>query len=422
MQKLPLIPMDVSRRVAKEPAISLLNRFAEQNRALTDEPVALIARPGLKKFAEVGTGPIRKTFTQPGVFDDALFVVSGTDLYKVKTDADDTFIGQVSQDLSGSVSMAATAPIGDTVPAYLFLACGSILWVYTDLGSAQANLTVTSSVADNDTISINGVYYRWTSGSVDAGTPAGSASNPWLVKLGSSTGISLTNMYNAIGASGQAGVDYTTALLKNAFVVGASYSATQLYVIARDAGIGGNSFTLTESGSGMAWNGATMTGGGVAQLRQVFMPEDYGAISVAVINSYVIAIPVQETSIKGRFYWIEPGEKTVDPLNFATAERNPDGVLQVVVFGDMFWLLGQNTTEPWITTGNQDAPMQRFRGILFDRGSWEGTAVQVKNSLIVVDEDGAVFQIGGGEKRISRPDIEERIRRAKQIEKLRNIG
>jgi len=127
-------------------------------------------------------------------------------------------------------------------------------------------------------------------------------------------------------------------------------------------------------------------------------------------------VPVQADEIKGRFFWIEPGENEVDPLNFATAERNPDGVLQVLVFDDMFWLLGQNTTEPWITTGNQAAPMQRFRGLLFDRGSWEGTAVQVKDSLIVVDEDGGVFQIKGGQKRISNPAIEERIRRMKQLQ------
>ena len=78
----------------------------------------------------------------------------------------------------------------------------------------------------------------------------------------------------------------------------------------------------------------------------------------------------------------------------------------------MFWLLGSKTTEPWITTGDPNFPMSRFTDILFDRGSWPGTAIQVKDSLIVVDENGGVFQIGNGQQRISRPDIEERIRRA----------
>ena len=38
--------------------------------------------------------------------------------------------------------------------------------------------------------------------------------------------------------------------------------------------------------------------------------------------------------------------------------------------------------------------------------------------MIVVDQDGAVFQIKGGLNRISTPQIEERMRRAIQTELL----
>ena len=144
------------------------------------------------------------------------------------------------------------------------------------------------------------------------------------------------------------------------------------------------------------------------------MPDDAGAISVAAINSFVIVVPVQDDAIGtvGRFYWIEPGERTIDPLNFANAERSPDRINQVITFSDMFWLFGDTTTEPWVTTGSQDFPMQRFQGIIFDRGSWQGTAVKVRDSMVVVDEEGGVFQINNGQKRISNPAIEERIRLA----------
>ena len=57
-----------------------------------------------------------------------------------------------------------------------------------------------------------------------------------------------------------------------------------------------------------------------------------------------------------------------------------------------------------------------MQGVVFDRGAWEGTAVQVKDSMIIVDNEGAVFQIAGGTKRISRPDIEQRIREAIQYQ------
>jgi hypothetical protein len=56
--------------------------------------------------------------------------------------------------------------------------------------------------------------------------------------------------------------------------------------------------------------------------------------------------------------------------------------------------------------------MQRFQGILFDRGAWDGTAVKVRDSMIVVDEEGGAFIINNGQRRISNPAIEERIRKA----------
>ena len=58
--------------------------------------------------------------------------------------------------------------------------------------------------------------------------------------------------------------------------------------------------------------------------------------------------------------------------------------------------------------------MERFKGVLYDRGSWEGAAIQVKDSLVTIDEDGGVWVISGGSNRVSTPDIEEKIRRAIQ--------
>jgi hypothetical protein len=406
---------DYTRRVTKAASLIMKNRWFEKNPVLSEDPVAAISRPAMRKFAEVGSGPVRKVFSSPGVFDGDLFVVSGDTLYRVAaTDLAVTTIGVISTDPLSSVSMCATAPVGEGEPAYLFIAEGGVLWVYTDNGHAMAHLQASGAIVNGNVIRLDDTYYQWTSGSVAGGT--GTVGTPWLVNLGASNAIAMENMYNAVNATGVAGTDYTTGLVANPTVRATHFNATDMYFEAIENGIIGNAYDSTETGANIAFGGATFSGGGDPQLRQVLVPNDYGAISVAHINSYVIVVPVQEEDIKGRFYWIEPGEITVDALNFATAERNPDGIHQTLVYGDMFWLLGENTTEPWITTGDPSAPMERYKGILFDRGSWEGTAVQVKDSLIVVDEDGAVFQIAGGQKRISRPDIEERIRRAIQIE------
>lgn len=406
-------PSIASRQVAAEPIVTLKNRYAEQNPRLNDTPVSLISRPRLKKFAEVGSGHIRKVYSCPGVFADDLFVVSGTDLYRGGPDGVFDLIGTISTTITGDVSMCAVAPIG-TTPAFLYLAEGGVLWVYTENGQAMGHLDITGTIANNDTVRIDTVYYKWTNGSVDTGSPVGTAGSPYLVNLGTNNGEAMTNLYNAINLTGVAGTDYSTATVVHPTMYGGSVSATDLYVYAIEYGIGGNGKALTETSANAAWTAATTAGGGADQLRQVMVPDDSGAISVAQINSYVIVVPVQTADINGRFFWINPGEVKIDPTDFATAERSPDGINQVVVFGEMFWLMGQNTTEPWITTGDLTAPVERFKGILYDRGAWAGTAVQVKDKLITVDEDGGAWVISGGAQRISTPEVEEKIRRAIQ--------
>lgn len=418
MTDIPLARGDYRRKVAKEPYIPLLNRFAESNPTLNNSPVSVISRPAQVKFTEAGSGHIRATFNQPGTFGGDLFVVSGLNLYRVGSGTGAvSLLGVLGTDPNGAVSMCATGTIG-TTPAYLYIAEGGVLWLYTDNGKALGHLQATGTVANNDTVRIGNTYYKWTNADVNAGTPDGTSGNPWLVNLGAGNGPALSNLFAAIGATGEAGVTYSTALTAHTLVEPLSVSTNDLFIGALDAGAGGNGIVTTETGAGISWGAGTLGGGGGEQLRQVAVPDDLGAISVATINRYVIVVPVQEEGYEGRFFWIQPGETVIDPLDFATAERSADMLHQVVVFGDMYWLLGQKTTEPWITTGDPDFPMARFQGILFDRGSWPGTAVQVKDSLIVVDEEGGVFQISGGQRRISRPDIEERIRRAMMRQSL----
>jgi hypothetical protein len=128
-------------------------------------------------------------------------------------------------------------------------------------------------------------------------------------------------------------------------------------------------------------------------------------------------VPVQTGEFIGRFYWIEPGETTIDELDFATAESHPDAVLGVLPFGDQFWLPGERSTEVWYPTGDSSAPMLRLQGVVFDRGCWEGTAVAIKETLVVTDADGGVFAFrGGAPQRISNPGIEEQIREAIQTQ------
>ena len=272
--RLPLGTSDHSRSVAQTPRITLLNRYFEADPTNQEDQAALLTRPGLRKWLTVGDGPIRAIYSQPGAFDEAIFVVSGPTLYRVDTDETITSLGTVGG--NGSVSMTAT-----DYPHKLFIADGLGLQVY---------------------------------------------------------------------------------------------------------------------------DGST--------LADVAVPDNDGIVSVGFIAQFVICVVAQGYDKNGRFYWIEPGEITIDPLNFATAERSPDPVWNVVVVGDQFWLPGTSTNEVWYPSGNNEAPMLRQQGRLFDKGVWEGTVIQVKDDVMVVGTDGVVYRIGAAPMVVSTPGIAQRIREA----------
>jgi hypothetical protein len=419
MVDIPLSRSDYFRGVAKEARIQTRNRYFEQNPVLTDTQAALIARPGLRRWKVVGDGPIRGIYSQAGSFSDTLFTASGENLYRVDTDETDTLIGPIpSLNPISAVQMAATSNIGET-PEYLFVAAGSSLMCYVENGFARG--TFTGVPANNDVVRLGSVYYRFTNASVDAGTPAGTIANPWLVALGISIAEALTNLAEAINAQGAAGTGYSTNTIANPDAQTTNWTATDVNVRANAVGVLGNTVVTTETGAAISWSAATLTNGGGPSWFQVQTPDDAGIISVGYLAGYVIVVPAQGQGINGRVYWIEPGETTIDPLNFATAERAPDPISGVVIFGDQFWLPGVNTTESWYFSGDPESPVLRVQGVVYDRGAWQGTAIQVKESMILVDNEGAVFQIGGGVKRISRPDIQQRIREAIQIQKAQGI-
>ncbi len=413
--KIPLGRGDYFRSIAKEARIRTVNRFFESNPVLTQDPnVSMIARPGLRRFMTVGSGPINGMYSQPGSFLDALFVLSDQDLYRVERDGSSTLIqaAVIAPKITSPLIAVATGTIGET-PEYLFFTRGSTLYLYLQNGYALGTLTGTP--ANSDVVRLGDVYYQFTSGSVNAGTPAGTLANPWLVALGVSSLDAFQNLREATTGLGVPGTTYSTLLVANPAAQGVAATGGELRVRANAAGAAGNAIVTTETGAALAWGAGTLTGGGGPTVSPVQTPDDVGVIGLGYIGGYVIVAIAQGEGVNGRFYWIEPGETVIDPLNFATAERSPDPISGVVVFSDQFWLPGVNTTEVWYLTGNADAPVLRLQGITFDEGTVPGTATKVKDSMIIVDSDGGVFEVKAGSiEPIAPPDIQERIRLAVQ--------
>jgi hypothetical protein len=411
----PLGQSDWRRDFSRAPYLRVRNRFLEVNPANGVEQVSFVTRPALKRWLNVGEGPNRGLFSEPGSFNGALFVMSGRELYRVSTTGGTTLIGNSffkDDDQKTRASMAATAAIGST-PEYLFIADGKNLKVYQNETFARGELFASGPIADGDEVEVGGVYYEWTSGSVDAGTPAGTPTDPWLVDFASDDRQNLANLLAAINDSGTPGTTYSTGLVANATVSATSSSAENLIVVASAVGAVGNTITTTTTGADLAWTDTTLVGGENEGLSLVDVPDGLEPISVAFIAGYIIVVVAPARGFVGRFFWIEPGEKTILPLNFATAERSPDPIVSVRSFGDQFALFGVKTTEMWFPTGDLLAPFARSQGRVFDRGVWVGSDVSIKDTLVLMDTDGVVYRIdGGGPQRISDNSVEERTRKA----------
>ncbi len=409
MTTVPLGQGAFNRTYAQEPEIELLNRFLEGAETNQIEQSILLARPGNTFLVGAGNGPIRKIAHQPGVFNGDLFFVSDDTLFRYDGTTVTTILGTVATPGNPSITFVAG-------PGYehLFIADGTLLQYYAGTTSATGTLTVSGgNILATDVVLIDLAHYEWTAGSVDAGAPDGSLANPYLVALGASDTDALLNLLNALNLTGVAGTDYSTATQINVNVEGTSSDATTLVVTARVAGTGGNSLVTTViSGANIAWGGATLSGGGVDSLLGVVTPDDVGMVALTTLASFVLTV----VSNSQRFYWIQPGAVVIDALDFAEAESEPDEIIDAVRIGDSVYMTGQSSTEVWYKNTAIDVTASDFvpqSGLAFSQGAIEGSVVPIRTQAYLVAEDGIVYQIVGGPRRVSTNGIEERIRLAR---------
>lgn len=404
MADVPISFTSFERRFAGLPPAVLKNRFFEQTPTQAGGN-AMLARPGTEDIGAYGTGPIRAFYSLPGLFDGALFFVSGTTLFRRETDGTViTCTGVVFGD--GSVSMTGVAGAGYE---RLFIADGTLLQVYQGGTHASGVLTCTLQVAEGDVIRIGDTYYEWTA---TVNNAAGTLADPWEVLIGVDLAESLSNMVKAISFTGTSGITYSGNLGGQNTDVTAVSDATTMTVTAKTDLAAGNSIVTTETGANMSWGAGTLTGGGTHALSGVSVPDGLPPVSVATLKSYILVA----IGSSDRFYWINPGAVVIDPLSFATAESQPDDVLDVTVIGDTAWFIGEGSTEVWYATGSSVTPFAPVDGRVYDRGAIDGTVVNIKGTVFLVGQDNIVYAIGGGAQRVSNHGVEEVIRTALEAE------
>lgn len=411
MADLDLSYSDFERVFADLPAAPLKNRFFEEN-PFQGKKRAALARPGTSVVGYYGDGPMRKFYSQPGLFGGALFFVSGDTLYRRDTDGTTYAITGLIYG-SGEVSMCSVKGIDYE---RIFIADGARLQFYGGGTKATGDISVTGSNATaGDTIRIADTYWEFetpaSNGTVSDGT--GDSGNPFKVAIGADWAATLANLVAAITFTGTSGETYSATLAGQSSTVTATVNSAgdTVTVTSKVDTAAGNAYALTDTvdaGGVIATpGGGLLSGGNNHGLSGVEVPDGYPPIQVTALKSYVI-VAIDNSD---RFYWVEPAAVIIDPLDFATAESQPDNVVALKTIQDTAWFIGQTSTEIWYPTGDTDAPFAPVNGRVYDRGAIEGTVVSVKGTLFLVDQDYVVYAIGGSPQRVSNHGVEEKIRK-----------
>lgn len=190
----------------------------------------------------------------------------------------------------------------------------------------------------------------------------------------------------------------------------ALYRGTSAIASGTIAGTGVASFDGSDT-EVLVTRGSTMRSYKAAGIVNVSFPDSAPVTAVCFIGSLFVAVRGDST-YPGRFYWSSVLDgRTWGALDYATAEREPDALLDIRALGDNLWLFGQQTIEAWAHTGDAALPFTRLENVAFDKGIHStGAATKADNSLFFVGHNCAVYRISDVPNLISDSWLTEQIR------------
>jgi len=122
-----------------------------------------------------------------------------------------------------------------------------------------------------------------------------------------------------------------------------------------------------------------------------------GAVTVGYIDGYFVFNEPNSQRI-----WVTQllDGTSIDPLDFASAEGSPDGVVGLIVDHREVWVYGTNTVEVWYDAGTPDFPLQRIQGAFNEIGCISAyTIAKMDNGLFWLGADargqGIVYRANG---------------------------
>ena len=130
---------------------------------------------------------------------------------------------------------------------------------------------------------------------------------------------------------------------------------------------------------------------------QITDPDYPGAVTVGYLDGYFVFNEPDSQRV-----WVTSllDGTTVDPLDFASAEGSPDGLVALIVDHREAWLFGTNSVEVWYDAGNADFPLSRIQGAFNEIGCVAAYSIaKLDNGLFWLGGDargqGIVYRANG---------------------------
>jgi hypothetical protein len=130
---------------------------------------------------------------------------------------------------------------------------------------------------------------------------------------------------------------------------------------------------------------------------QITDPDFTGAVTVGYLDGYFVYNEPNSQKV-----WVTEllDGTSVDPLDFASAEGSPDGLVAVNVDHREAWLFGTDSIEVWYDSGQADFPLTRIQGAFNEIGCVAAFSVaKLDNGLFWLGTDargqGIVYRANG---------------------------
>jgi hypothetical protein len=179
------------------------------------------------------------------------------------------------------------------------------------------------------------------------------------------------------------------------YKINSAYTATALGTVA-----GTGQVSMSDNGTQLfvAANGPSYIYNSQTNVFQQITDIDFpGALTVSYLDGYFIFNEPNSQKI-----WVTSllDGLSVDPLDFASAEGSPDGLVSVIVNNREAWLFGTNSIEVWYDAGTPDFPLARIQGASNEIGCAATFSVaKLDNSIFWLGQDargrGIVYRNNG---------------------------